>query len=329
MKVLDEVEKFYEKTFGNNGFTLKDIPNSAPAIVAFVVDFVMLIAEYRVYSVGLALTHNPILALGFVAISSVPFYLGQLAFLYNQSNLIQKVVSVLMVLMGLGISGYFGFAELLIGTTVNAGIANINPVDPTTLYYIAIAGTIALILSGLVYGLVDDIIAQNIKAARIRAKANSARNEIKIKTELLKEMKGLRQLETGLKTDYSDDYDHLDKQFHKDKKDKLFDADDLEKSVGNQQKSQNRVLSSRPVSPQEASDILYKASKSANTGVGNGSDYDSQAKNTVENERKDVLPTQLPTVLQGKSDKKSSVFDEPQVRKFPSDEKKDDTENFT
>ncbi len=216
-RILDSVEKFYDQTFGNKDgkFTLKDLPNGAPAIVALVVDLVMLVAEYRVWSVGYALTGNPFLAFGFVAVSSLPFYLGQLAFLYNQANLIQKAISVAMVMLGLGISAYFGFAEFLIGTTINTGTAQVNPVDPSTLYAIAIGGTVALILGGLVYGLVDDIIAQNLKAARIRAKANAAKHEIEIKKELLREIKGLRLEEEGLKTSYPEDYDHLNRQFNK------------------------------------------------------------------------------------------------------------------
>ena len=317
MSILDDVEKFYDRVFGNNDgvFNFKDITKSAPAIVTIVVDIAMLVAEYRVYSVGLHLTGNPLLALGFVMVSSVPFYLGELAFLYNLANIWQKIISVLMVLMGLGISGFFGFAELLTGTTVNAGVANINPVDPTTLYYIAIGGTIALILSGLAYGLTDDEIAQNLKAARIRARANASKHEMKIKAELLEELKNLRLQEGALKGQYSEDYDHLDCQFNKDKSKKVWN-DDGGQTVGNRSNPQNRVISTRPVSRQEMGQGMRQNGGNAKTTVGNGSDYESQEeKGGVSNHPSTELmklPTQQPQP-------KKSVFSEPQVRPFPSE----------
>jgi hypothetical protein len=309
MSILDDVEKFYDRVFGNNDgvFNFKDITKSAPAIVTIVVDIAMLVAEYRVYSVGLHLTGNILLALGFVMVSSVPFYLGELAFLYNLANIWQKIISVLMVLMGLGISGFFGFAELLTGTTVNAGVANINPVDPTTLYYIAIGGTIALILSGLAYGLTDDEIAQNLKAARIRARANASKHEMKIKAELLEELKNLRLQEGALKGQYSEDYDHLDRQFNKDKSKKVWNDGGGQRPSGNQN-PQNRINNNRP------SQNMQQRDMSRNNG--NGSNHKSTIDSEDDSPRSpaEIIRLPMPT-----SQPKKSVFSEPQVRPFPSE----------
>lgn len=318
MKLIDEVEKFYDRVFGNNDgkFNIKDLPNGAPAIVAGVVDVVMLVAEYRVFSAGLTLTHNPFLAIGFLAVSSIPFYLGQIAFLYNQANWMQKIISVLLVLMGLVVSGYFGFSDLLLGTVVNTGVATINPVDPSTLYGVAIAGTILLILGGLSFGLVDDTIAMNLKASRIKARANVAKAEMKIKADLLSEMRQLRIDENKLRGDYQEDYDHVDSQFHKDGKSKVW------KDVGLEDNSSRPNRSQRP----NLDDQIQKTPQISRTEKPNVSSQipffgnatkDTESLSIVKENSDKVKDTAI--VPQGTPQRRerSSVFDDVAVRPAP------------
>ena len=302
MKLLDDVEKFYDRVFGNNDgvFNFKDITKSAPSIVAIICDLVMLVSEYRVFSVGYTLTHNTILALGFVAVSSIMFYLGQIAFLYTQANLGQKIISVLMVLGGLGISGYLGFAELLIGTTVNAGVANINPVDPSTLYYIVIAGTIGLILGGLSYGLIDDVIAQNLKASRIEAKARVAMNEIELKSKLLEKFKDIREKESHLQGSYQEDYEHVNNQFHKGKR------NDNQEQPNRNQNPQNRMNNNRPSQNMQQQENMVRGGNGGSNHVADQSES-----------RPSTELMRMPMPVQ--SQPKKSVFSEPQVRPFPSE----------
>ena len=211
------IGQWYDRVFGNNDgkFDFKDIPNHAVLIVGVVVDLVMLVAEYRVWSVGYLLTGNVMLAIGFVLISSLPFYLGQLAYLYNRANEWQQRIAVGMVVMGLLVSAYYGFADYIISTNITlslSGSANI-PLDLQTLYVLAVVCTVALIVIGLIYVLVDDDIANTIKAKRIEGKFKTAKHEMDLKTRLVEEAKKLREAETSLANTYGADYEALQRQF--------------------------------------------------------------------------------------------------------------------
>lgn len=211
------IKEFYDNVFGNRDgkFTPADLPNYAVLIVGLIVDLLMLFAEYRVYSVGNALTNNTMLALGFVAVSSLPFYMGQLAFLYNRANSWQQGISVGMVIMGLLVSAYYGFADFIIQTNTTLVIANgvSLSVDVQTLYALAVIGTVCIILAGLLYVFFDDGIANTLKKNRIIGRAGIAREEITIKRKLLADLTALRHDEEALKTQYPQDYDRLQEEF--------------------------------------------------------------------------------------------------------------------
>lgn len=212
-----DIKNFYDRVFGNNDgkFTISDLPNNAVLIVALVVDFVMMFAEYRVYSVGHALTNSVMLALGFVAVSSLPFYLGQLAFLYNRANKVQQYISVSMVAMGLFVSAYYGFADYIVQTNSVLTLANgvSLPVDINSLYILAVSGTAVIIVSGLLYVFFDDGIANKLKKNRIQGRAKIAQEEIDIKRKLLADLTALRKDEDALRTQYPQDYDRLQAEF--------------------------------------------------------------------------------------------------------------------
>lgn len=215
--MFDEAKKFYDRVFGNRDgkFDVNDLPNHAVLVVVAVADVVMLFAEWRVFSVGYSLTSSIALALGFVAVSSVPFYLGQLAFRYNRANGIQQAIGVGMVLMGLGVSAYYGFADYIIAAnstlTVSSGVT--LAIDANSLYAVAVVCTVVLIVSGLGYGLVDDEFYTMLKQQRIMSRANNARREIDIKRGLLADLRKLREEEEALKSEYPADFDALQEQF--------------------------------------------------------------------------------------------------------------------
>lgn len=212
------IKQWYDRVFGNNDgkFDLKDLPNKAVLIVGLVVDLVMAFAEYRVYSVGKHLTNNSLLALGFVAVSSLPFYLGQVAFLYNRANKKQQIISVLLVSMGLLVSAYYGFADFIFSTNATIILGDYSiPVDANTLYLVAVACTVALIIGGLLFVFFDDGFANIIKQNRIKGRAQIANEEIEIKRKLLADLKALRLDEEELAQKYPDDYAALQAQFEK------------------------------------------------------------------------------------------------------------------
>lgn len=214
--MFDNVKLFYDRIFGNRDgkFTVADLPNHAVLIVGLVVDVVMLFAEYRVYQVGYRLTNNHMLAFGFVAVSSVPFLLGQLAFLYNRANTFQQVIAVLMVVMGLFVSAYYGMADYIFQTNTALDLnGTVIPLNANTLYIVAVSCTAALIVGGLLYVLFDSDIANTIKKNRIQAKADIATQELEIKRDLLAKLKEVREREKELQTQYPQDFDRLQDEF--------------------------------------------------------------------------------------------------------------------
>lgn len=207
--------QWLDKVFGNNDgkFNAKDLPNGAPGIVLIVVDVLMFFAEYRVYSAGYKLTNDPLLSLGFVAVSSVPFYLGQLAWLYNKANWIQQLIAVFMIGGGLLTSGFFGFTDYII-STVNASANVYLSYDAAALYEVATYATIALIIGGLLYGFFDDEIANRIKENRLEGRARIAEREMGIKERLLTRYAGIKQQEDNLRVQYgSEEVDVITRQF--------------------------------------------------------------------------------------------------------------------
>lgn len=209
------IKQWYDRVFGNNDgkFTMADLPNKAVLIVGLVVDVLFLFAEYRVWMVGHALTNNTLLALGFVAVSSLPFYLGQIAFLYNRANQKQQAIAIVMVLMGLGVSAYYGFSDFLLANSIAITNNLTVTLDTNSLFAVAVGGTVVLILLGLLYILIDDDIANGIKAKRIEGKAKIAEHELELKSNLLAKLKAVRLQEDELKSQFPDDYEALQEQF--------------------------------------------------------------------------------------------------------------------
>jgi hypothetical protein len=209
------IKQWYDRVFGNNDgkFTIADLPNKAVLIVGIVVDVLFLFAEYRVWMVGHALTNNNMLALGFVVVSSLPFYLGQVAYLYNRANRGQQTLAVGMVLMGLGVSAYYGFADFLFANSIVVTNTLTVTLDTNSLFAVAVGGTVVLILAGLLYILIDDEIANTIKAKRIEGKARTAEHELELKSRLLAKLQQVRLQEDQLKREFPEDYEALQEQF--------------------------------------------------------------------------------------------------------------------
>ena len=92
---------------------LAAFPNGAVAIAVIVIDLLVAVAEIRVWGTGMAITgNNPYLAAGFVAVSALPFYLGELLWLYPKGTALQQTIAGVMVLTSLYTSAQFGLADL-------------------------------------------------------------------------------------------------------------------------------------------------------------------------------------------------------------------------
>ena len=195
-KKVNGLAKWIDENFGNRDgkLTLRDIFKDAPTIALIIIDIVMLVAEYRVFMVGLALTNDTILAVGFILISSLPFYLGQIAFVYNDANIKQQWIASGLILMGLAVSGYYGLAEYLL----QAGLI----INEQTVYEVAIMATIALIVMGLIYALVDDKISATRRLNRLDRMSKDKLREMNMREELLEKAAKLQAREDALRERY-------------------------------------------------------------------------------------------------------------------------------
>lgn len=163
-------------------FRLADrLGGAAPAVVIVIIDILALIAEYRVWDVGMQMTGSPFKALGFVAISAVPFYVGQVAWLYPRANLPQQGIAILCVVSAVVTAYAFGRVDLLTGINFNTGED-----------VIALANTIPLLTGGYIllfmfYILVDPVISQNRRKARLLAQADLKKTSLAITRTVLEE----------------------------------------------------------------------------------------------------------------------------------------------
>ena len=157
------------------------IPAYAVAIAFIVVDLLMLVAEYRVWDVGMTITGDPYKALGFLLVSAVPFYLAQILWLYPRANGWQQAIAVAMGIAALVTSAQFGLADLSLSYDVDRIVTQV----------IWLSG--AYIVALLVYIVID----KNIRLMRAKVKA---REQANFQGELNKSMRSiLADLREGLK----------------------------------------------------------------------------------------------------------------------------------
>lgn len=144
------------------------LPGNAIKIVLLTVDLLAILGEYRVWEVGMQITGNdPYAAAGFVAVSIVPFLLGQLMWLYPLANGWQQAIAVLMVVISLATSMQFGFADLTQSYNV---LAISRMVTRLWMFYIVML---------LLYVLADKTfrLARSAATARANAKHEVDKNE--------------------------------------------------------------------------------------------------------------------------------------------------------
>jgi hypothetical protein len=143
-------------------------PTNAIAIAVLFVDAIVLVAEYRVYDFGMKLTNDPWKAMGFVLISALPFYLGQVFWLYPRAGTVQKMIAIGFIAGGLFASYTFGLADLS------------QQYDILGISKLLQKATIVYIVAGLIYVWQD----AGIKAHRAKAVAHAT-------VELEKELQSL------------------------------------------------------------------------------------------------------------------------------------------
>jgi hypothetical protein len=197
MKSLGDYVSQVLDTNKDGKVTFKDFvdlfPNSAIAIAIIFVDLAVLVAEYRVWDVGYQMTRDPYKAFGFVLVSAIPFYLGQIFWLYPVANFIQKSIAVLMVGSALYTSWIFGTADLSRSYDVESVIGMV--VNMTAFYIVGVLG----------YVLIDD----GIKAHRMKKEAEGAakreREYQRLTREILRDLAETQRLQNETAKEFGDE----------------------------------------------------------------------------------------------------------------------------
>ena len=178
----------------------------APVAIALFVEILVGVAEVRVWDLGMQLTqNNDWKALGFVLISAVPFYLGQVAWLYPRANGWQKTIGLAVIAGGLITSAIFGRVDLLMG---------INAIQMTEVEIINLSTTLIpiYILAGLVYLWQDTGIKQIRARVIAHHKAQAEADKLASMRIVLREYKtthGLRrEIEQEFGKDIVDNYEN-------------------------------------------------------------------------------------------------------------------------
>ncbi len=160
METLGDYMKGIFDTNNDGVVNFKDLfevfPSKAVGIVILFVDVLMLVAEFRVWDFGMVITnHNKWKAIGFVAISSIPFYLGQIMWLYQLATGFQKAIAVAYISGGLWASWTFGTADLTQQYDLKGIVQDMN----------------YLIVGYIVLALIYVVIDPHIKALRKKTQA--------------------------------------------------------------------------------------------------------------------------------------------------------------
>jgi len=196
VQTLGEYVKKVLDTNKDGKISFKDFidlfPNYAVAIAVIFVDLVVAVAEYRVWDVGYQMTSDPLKAVGFVLISAVPFYLGQIFWLYPVANGLQKAIAVGMVFASLYTSWVFGTADLSQSYDVSGIVAMVT--NLTAIYIVVVLG----------YILFDD----SIKAHRMKKQAEGAARQERdyqaITRSVLRDLAETQKLQRETEAEFGD-----------------------------------------------------------------------------------------------------------------------------
>jgi hypothetical protein len=170
------------------------VPSQAVGIALLVVDALALIGEYRVWQVGMHMSQgDPYKAMGYVAVSLVPFYLSQILWLYPLASGWQQFIAVIMMLVSLGTSVNFGLADLTMQYDTVA-------ISKTVVYL-----WLAYILMLLMYVLTDKQFKLLRMKINARANTNFQKEMNNTSSQLLADLEQSLEYEQRLRERFGDD----------------------------------------------------------------------------------------------------------------------------
>jgi len=198
--VIETLNEYMVKVFDKNKdgvVTFKEFmtifPSYAVGLAIVFVDLLVLVAEYRVWDFGYTVTGDAFKAIGFVLVSAVPFYLGQVFWLYPRATLIQKAISIAFIGMSLYTSYQFGAADLT------------QKYDVNSIFGFMLELFVGYVVATLVYIVVDPTIKKN--RAVINAKDNAKFEEElqQAARQVLASLKETMATQAGITKDFGKD----------------------------------------------------------------------------------------------------------------------------
>ena len=165
-------------------------PNHAVAVAVIFVDLLVLVAEYRVADFGYMLTGNVYKAIGFVLVSAIPFYLGQLFWLYPRAVLIQKIIVIAFIGVSLYTSYSFGAADLT------------KTYDEAAIFNFMLQLTAGYIVGTLSYIVIDPSIKANRAKKIAQDKADFEKELQGIARQVLQSLKETMETQRGIAKDF-------------------------------------------------------------------------------------------------------------------------------
>lgn len=170
------------------------IPSYAVGIALLVVDVLAAVAEYRVWDVGMTITGGDAYkALGFVLVSALPFYLGQVLWLYPRATGWQQFIAVSMVVVALLTSAQFGLADLS------------QTFDVAKIVSLVVWLTFGYICALLVYVLIDKHIRLYRKKIQAQATASFQKEINSVGRSILDDLRLSLEGERELRKEFGND----------------------------------------------------------------------------------------------------------------------------
>jgi hypothetical protein len=198
--VIETLNEYMVKVFDKNKdgvVTFKELmavfPSYAVGMAILFVDLLVLVAEYRVWDFGYTVTGDGLKAIGFVLVSAVPFYLGQVFWLYPRATMIQKGIALAFISMSLYTSYQFGAADLT------------KKYDVNSIFNFMLELFVGYVVFTLIYIVVDPTIKKN--RAVINAKDNAKfEEELQVAARLvLASLKKTMETQAGIAKDFGND----------------------------------------------------------------------------------------------------------------------------
>jgi hypothetical protein len=197
--VIETLNGYMVKVFDKNKdgvVTFKEFmavfPSYAVGLAIVFVDLLVLVAEYRVWDFGYKITGDGYKAIGFVLVSAVPFYLGQVLWLYPRATFFQKAIAVGFVGMSLYTSYQFGAADLTL------------KYDTDSIFNFMLQLFVGYVIATLIYIVIDPTIKKN--RAVINAKDNAKfEDELQVAARMvLASIKKTMETQRGIAKDFGE-----------------------------------------------------------------------------------------------------------------------------